>query len=231
MLTIIYGTKNIFERRSRLALNSFKSISKLEGDYEVLVADYGSTDDTEKICNEFGFTFLPTEPEPDVDFCIAKCYNHGIFEAEGDIILPMGSDMLVSEDLPQLIEENFNKEDNIDIIGLLQVFHWVADTQQLFPMRSEWRWMPCYRKKTAMYIGGYDERFTVWGHEDIDFIARINEKLKINQIFFESILCLHQWHGKLHSDAIEHQEGGNPNAKLFDDNRLNGSLNILNSYF
>lgn len=231
MLTIIYGTKNIFERRPTLALNSFKSIAKLEGDYEVIVADYGSIDDTEEICGEFGFTFLPTKPDPDTDFCIAKCYNHGIFEAEGDLILPMGSDMIVSEDLPNLIHQNFEREESIDIIGLLQVFNWEKDTNRLFPMRSEWRWMPVYRKKSVMYVGGYDERFKVWGHEDIDFIARMNERLKINQIFFESILCLHQWHGKEHSDAVELQEGGNPNSEFFDDNRKNGSVNMVNSYW
>ena len=98
-------------------------------------------------------------------------------------------------------------------------------------MRSEWRWMPVYRKKTGIFAGGYDERFKVWGHEDVDFIARMNEKLKINQIFFESILCLHQWHGKEHSDAVELQEGGNPNAVFFDDNRNNNNINMLNSYF
>lgn len=232
MLTIVYGTKDTYERRPVLTLNSFESVSKLEGDYEVIVADYGSNDKIEELCAEYGFIFLPTEPEPGVDFCIAKCYNHGISEAKGDLILPMGSDMIVSEDLPKLIEHNFNIGSNSkDIIGLIQVFNWVQISRRLFPMRSDWRWMPVYRKKSAMYAGGYDERFRVWGHEDRDFIARMNEKLQLDQTFFESILCLHQWHGKEHSEEVEYQEGGNPNALLFEENRSNNSKNMINSYF
>jgi len=232
MITIIYGTRNVFERRPILTINSFKSISELEGEYEVIVADYGSTDTIMEACEKFGFTYLPTEVEEDVDFCIAKCYNHGIYEAEGDIILPLGTDMILSEDTIKLIEENFAKDEyGGDIIGLIQVFHWEEESKKLFPMRSDWRWIPVYRKKTALFGGGYDERFKVWGHEDVDFIARMNERIKLQQVFFESILCLHQWHGKEHSEAIEFQEGGNPNSVVFDENRLNNSKNMVNSYW
>jgi len=230
MITIVYATKNILERRPNLVLNSFKSIQRLEGDYEVLVSDYGSNDGIKETCEEFGFRLIHTEPDPGVDFCIAKCYNHGIQEAKGDIIWPMATDMIISQDSISLIEDAF-KVTKEEIIGLTQVFHWKHDEMDLFPMRSEWRWMPTYKKKNALFVGGYDERFKVWGHEDIDFIARMNEKLKIQQIFIESVLCLHQWHGKEHQDSIELQEGGNPNAVFFDDNRENNSKNMVNSYW
>lgn len=232
MITIIYATKNIFKRRPNLTLNSFNCFSKLEGDYEVIISDYGSDEDDKifKIADEFGFRLIHTEPDEGSDFCISKCYNYGIHEAKGDIIWPMATDILVSEDAISLIEDNFNNIQG-QIIGLIQVFHLDEPNRKLFPMRSEWRWMPCYKKKDALFIGGYDERFKVWGHEDIDFIARFNEKLKVQQIFFESILCLHQWHGKEHSEAVEKQERGNPNGKFFDDNRENNSKNMVNSYW
>jgi len=231
MITIVDGTKDVFKTRAIATIKSFESIARLEGEYEVIVADYGSTDTIKEACEKFGFKYLLTVPDPDIEFCIAKCYNNGINEAKGDIIVPLGTDMILSEYCLETIEKNFEREENTDIIGLIQVFNWDKETKRLFPMRSEWRWIPVYKKKTVLYAGGYDERFKVWGHEDIDFIARMNERIKLQQVFFESILCIHQWHGKEHSDAIEHQEGGNPNSYLFEENRSNNSKNMVNSYW
>ena len=227
MITLVYGVKDALKKRKELTINSFNSIKRLK-DVEVIVSDYGSTDNIKEVCKEYGFKYIYTEP--DGEFCIAKCYNHGIYKAQGDIIIPVGCDMILDEDVNKGVSFYHEKRDN-DFIGLIPLFHWEEKIKRLFPMRSVWRWVPTYKKISAISCGGYDERFVGWGHEDIDFIERLKEKLKIGPLLLPDVLCIHQWHGKEHSDKVELQEGGNPNMRLFDENRETNSKNMVNSYW
>lgn len=204
-------------------------MKKLEN-VEVIISDYGSTDNIKQVCKDFGFKYIYTEPEPNVDFSISKCHNNGIYHAKGEYIVVMGTDIIISQDFDKTATKFFNSMKE-DLVYLVQVFHFNEKTYELFPMRSLWRWVPIFKKEHAITCGGYDERFTGWGHEDVDFIQRIKKKIHVELYILIDTLCLHIWHGKEHSDAAEFQEGGNPNKIFYKENRENNSKNMVNSYW
>jgi glycosyltransferase involved in cell wall biosynthesis len=228
MITIVYGVKNVLTgRRKQPALDSFNQTDRLKN-CEVIVCDYGSTDNIKEVAKDYGFKYFYVKPDPNVGFNQCKILNKGVYEAENPYILTIGADFILSDSVPEVIE---NIISNKECVCLIPVFHWKHDEKELKLFRGDWRWCHAYPKEQAIIAGGYDERFVEWGHEDIDFVNRMKEKCGLEALIVNDALILHQWHGKKYADKHELQEGGNPNVKWFYENRKTGSKNMVNSYW
>lgn len=57
----------------------------------------------------------------------------------------------------------------------------------------------CWRHH-LIEIGGYDERFTEWGWEDLDILTRLERGLGLTRRFVEEAAVVHLWHRPLRSD-------------------------------
>ena len=57
----------------------------------------------------------------------------------------------------------------------------------------------CWRHH-LIEIGGYDERFTEWGWEDLDILTRLGKGRGLRRRFIEEAAVVHLWHRPLRSD-------------------------------
>lgn len=228
MITIVYGVKNVLTGKRKIpALRSFTQTSRLDN-CEVIVSDYGSTDNIKQVCKDFGFKYYRVKTNPGVYFNQSKALNKGIYKAKTSYILTIGADFILSDTTPQLIERGIEK---YNCVALIPVFHWNETEHSLKLFKGEWRWCHAFPKKEAIECGGYDERFVEWGHEDVDFANRMSEKCGVRGMILNDVLILHQWHGKEWADKHELQEEGNPNLKYYQENRENNSKNMVNSFW
>ena len=80
MISVILSTNN--EIRNGYLKKILKSIGKQDSDYEIIVVDNGSTDDTIKVCKKYTdkIHILPGSNR-------AQRFNHGMKKAKGKIIL------------------------------------------------------------------------------------------------------------------------------------------------
>lgn len=96
-----------------------------------------------------------------------------------------------------LINESKHNTNPNSSNGYVKVQGWVAPFTMLF--KKEW----------AIKIGGVDEDFILWGHEDSDFLTRLRVS-GINQKIMLDCEAIHQWHNKLPShiqfQAVQHNE-------------------------
>jgi len=229
MITIVYGVKNVLTgKKKQPTLNSFTQTARLLDDCEVIVSDYGSTDNIKQVCKDFGFKYYKVKTDPDVQFNQSRVLNKGIYKAKQPYILTMGADFIISDTVPSLIEKGIEK---YNCVALIPVFHWYEKERSLKLFKGEWRWCHSFPRKEAIEAGGYDERFVEWGHEDVDFVNRMSERCGVNGVILNDVLMLHQWHGKEWADKYELQEGGNPNYKYYEENRKNNSKNMVNSFW
>lgn len=81
-----------------------------------------------------------------------------------------------------------------------------------------------YRKDWLLNIGGWDEQFIYWGHDDTDVLTRLQSIGKI-QIIDKDIELVHQYHTKIPSN-IQYQ-GVIANEKLMTSKNFN--INDINN--
>lgn len=72
--------------------------------------------------------------------------------------------------------------------GYVKISGWVAPFAAL------------YRKEWLMDVGGWDESFVQWGHDDTDLLTRLNFN-GIGQVIATDIEVIHQTHAKLPPDV------------------------------
>lgn len=133
-LSIIVVTKNRCELLKELLESILRQKGKKRFEYEVIIADNGSTDSTKRIVKEF-------QESSDIDLVYlydertgrSRTCNKAIGQAKGNIIVFTDDDVIVAEDW---IEEIYNcfKETKADAIGgkILTRFpkhvkHWTMD--------------------------------------------------------------------------------------------------------
>ena len=196
-------------------LSSILSNDFPRDDYEVIVVDGGSTDNTVSVCRGFRVEVL---------FCSKKGWsaalNLGVEKARGDIVCIPNSDVIVPDDWLGKIWEFFRDYPAVDGVGgpilgprvcrnLIQKYTseiFVED--QMFPAkltRSQYMKMwsgglisgpnYAYRRETLMGSGGFDESLMSYG--DVDLCWRLvkmgkrlvfNPKIRIVDIGFPSTL-------------------------------------------
>lgn len=214
MISILLATYN-WPQALKLCLESLET--QTDRDFEIVIADDGSTDSTKKIID----TFQAQTPIPithlwqeDQGFRKTRILNQAIEHARGDYLVFLDGDCIVQPDFVKqhraLSQKGFlvtgsrvllNEQLTQDLIASGR-WDWNAFQSNLLKYRlggqinkywplkiklgdGHWRdykkfvwWrikgcnMACW-KTDAKAINGFDETMTGWGHEDADFVFRL----------------------------------------------------------
>jgi glycosyltransferase involved in cell wall biosynthesis len=214
MISILLATYN-WPQALKLCLESLAT--QTEQDFEVIIADDGSTESTKNIIG----TFKITSPFPithlwqeDLGFRKTQILNRAIDTAQGDYLIFLDGDCLVQPDFVErhrllatpgylvtgsrvLLDEKLTHELLVWPQWDFQRFsskllserlrgglnkYWpliikfgnysLRDYKKFVWRRIKGCNMACW-KKDALAIQGFDESMTGWGHEDADFVFRL----------------------------------------------------------
>jgi glycosyltransferase involved in cell wall biosynthesis len=235
MISLLLATYN-WPQALKLCLESLSTQTDL--DFEIIIADDGSTTDTRDLIEitqknfPVNITHLWQE---DHGFRKTRILNQGIQAAHGDYLVFLDGDCVVQPDY--IVQHRTLSKANHLVTGsrvllndelskqLVSWPHWDFNkfTENLLSYRlsdginkywplkiklgdGAWRnykkfvWrrikgcnMACW-KSDALAIGGFDETMTGWGHEDADFVFRLQNTGLIRKSGSWATEVLHLYH-------------------------------------
>jgi glycosyltransferase involved in cell wall biosynthesis len=248
MISVILATYN-WPQALDLCLQSLST--QIDSDFEILIADDGSTDATKTVIDQHIST-MPVSMkhlwQEDQGFRKTKILNQAIDVASGSYLIFLDGDCIVQPDfvtrhreLAQeshlvtgsrvLINEVLTKElltwkswDFQRFASQLLSYRLRGSINKYWPLKiklgdGKWRdykkfiWrrikgcnMACW-KTDAIAINGFDESMTGWGHEDADFVFRLQNNGVIRKSGSWSTEVLHLYH------RINNQSNAAENAR------------------
>ena len=245
MISILLATYN-WPQALQLCLQSLET--QTDRDFEIIIADDGSTGNTKEVIDAFkAQSSIPLTHlwQEDQGFRKTKILNQAIKHAKGDYLvfldgdcivqpdfvaqhralsqkgfLVTGSRVLLNQQLTQKLTAS-GKWDYKDFKSHLLQYRLAGQINKYWPLKiklgnGHWReykkfvWrrikgcnMACW-KADAQAIGGFDETMTGWGHEDADFVFRLQHdhiKRKSGSWATEVLHLFHKIHDQ--SNAAE----------------------------
>jgi len=243
MISILLATYN-WPQALKLCLESLAT--QTDRDFEIIIADDGSTHNTTQLIDSYKNTLPITHLwQEDEGFRKTKILNQAIATAQGDYLIFLDGDCIVQPDFVerhrQLAQKGYlvtgsrvllNEKLTQDLLSW-KTWDFTQFRSQLLSNRlngqinkllpllvklgnGSWRdykkfvWrrikgcnMACW-KADAQAIGGFDETMTGWGHEDADFVFRLQRhhiKRKSGSWSTEVFHLFHQIHDQ--SNAAE----------------------------
>ena len=235
MISVLLATYN-WPQALKLCLESLAAQTDL--DFEIIIADDGSSADTKQIIE----TLRPAMPVPvthlwqaDQGFRKTRILNQAIEAAHGNYLIFLDGDCIVQNDfiarhrqLSQagclvtgsriLLSEALTRQlmtwpnwDNSAFNHQLLIKRLAGDINKYWPLKFKfgdgtWRnykkfvWrrikgcnMACW-KADALAITGFDDSMTGWGHEDADFVFRLQSNGLIRKSGSWATEVLHLFH-------------------------------------
>ena len=212
MISILLATYN-WPQALKLCLESLAT--QTDRDFEIIIADDGSTQSTTQLIDSYKNTLPITHLwQEDEGFRKTKILNQAIATAQGDYLIFLDGDCIVQPDFVErhrqlaqkgylvtgsrvLLNEKLTQDllswktwDFTQFRSQLLRNRLSGQMNKLLPLlvklgNGSWRdykkfvWrrikgcnMACW-KADAQAIGGFDETMTGWGHEDADFVFRL----------------------------------------------------------
>ncbi len=191
----------------------------LSGDrYELLLCDSNSTDGTAEyvaaLCAQHAH--LRHLPGPYTGRAMAR--NAGIAAARGEIVLFNDADILASEDLIRQHVERHRERSGIAVVGWEVQVRSYNEYVELRahpdrraslhpPGRKRLSWLyfltgnASARREDLLRVGGFDESFTGYGHEDLELGYRL-QSAGI-EILYEPRAVNYHWQDVSHEDQRE----------------------------
>ncbi|WP_114638939.1 glycosyltransferase family 2 protein [Polynucleobacter necessarius] len=245
MISVLLATYN-WPQALKLCLESLAT--QTDRDFEIIIADDGSTDSTKEIIDHFRASHsiaITHLWQDDQGFRKTKILNQAIVAAKGDYLVFLDGDCITQPDfitrhrsLSQpgflvtgsrvLLNEKLTQEllswDSWSFSRFaanLLVYRLSGSINKYWPLKiqlgdGKWRnyqkfvWrrikgcnMACW-KSDATAIHGFDETMTGWGHEDADFVFRLQRnhiQRKSGAWATEVLHLFHKIHD--HSNAAE----------------------------
>ena len=154
-------------------------------DYEVIVVNDGSTDNSEEIIKKYPFKYLTTENKG-----IGAARNVGLEAATGEIVAYIDSDAIADQDWLSYLVTTFNESDFVAVGGpnlVPEDDNWIAKcvyrspggpTQVMLDDQNSEHIPGCnmsFKKCSLDEIGGFNKVFTSAG-DDFDICWRLLEK-------------------------------------------------------
>lgn len=189
-LSVIIPTLNRAELLTR-TIESIQTQTISRNRYEVIVVDNNSTDDTQRVLADFADRYPNLRFTTEIRPGAAATRNAGLQRADGDIVLFIDDDM---EADPELIEGHLNcHQEYADVSGVGTIRTQWESTRNPFLryLRDRHIYNPhslCSGEMDFSYyhtgnistprdmlnaVGGFDERFSVYGMEDIELGYRL----------------------------------------------------------
>ena len=180
LVSVIVPTRNSAELL-RLCLQSIKD--QTYKDYELLVVDNNSTDDTKAIASEFTDRVFNKGPERSAQV------NFGVEQARGEYVYKVDSDFVLDKDvIRQCVDKASKGADAVVVHNTPDVrVSWIAkirkfevDMYKYDITHSSARFV---RKDVYQAVGGFNEKITAG--EDYDFQNKLN-RAKYKTAFIEA---------------------------------------------
>jgi glycosyltransferase involved in cell wall biosynthesis len=260
LISVLLATYNWPEALS-LCLQALKQ--QTDHDFEIIICDDGSKDETKKLIEKFRSDY-PVKInhlwQEDLGFRKTLILNKGINAAKGDYLVFLDGDCIPQSDFiaqhKKLARENhlvtgsriLSKESitkDLCSTGIwsskflgMTAFIWglkglinkwlplyvkLPDHPLRLYKRFEWRRikgcnMACW-KSDALAINGFDESLTGWGHEDADFVFRLQNNGVIRKSGAWATEVIHLWH------KMANKETAKKNAAIVKDKILAKAVN------
>jgi len=235
LITVLLATYN-WPQALSLSLQSLRTQTDL--DFEIVIVDDGSSEETRRNISEFQKDFpVPIHHiwQEDLGFRKGRILNQGIAKAQGDYLVFLDGDCIAQPDFiaqhrhlaapkhlvtgsrilcDQKLTNTLIATGQWQGWSILRVLQWrlhrkinkclpifIKVPDNLWRVYTKFVWrrikgcnMACW-KSDALAIGGFDEQLVGWGHEDADFVFRLQ---KHRNIFRKSgafaTEILHLWH-------------------------------------
>ncbi|MBC5829714.1 MAG: glycosyltransferase [Candidatus Eremiobacteraeota bacterium] len=185
------------------------------GAFEIIIADSNSNDGTKEYLAEVARDHAVVRHLPGPYSGRAMARNAGIAAARGNVILFTDADIIASPTLAARHLEHHRRERGIAVVGLeLQVKSYddylvqrenPAMRRALHPSsRKTLRWLyfltgnASVRRADLQRVGGFDEDFTGYGHEDLELGFRLAQAGI--PIRYEPDAVNYHWHPVPHSE-------------------------------
>lgn len=244
MISVLLATYNWPEALS-LCLQGLKE--QTNKDFEIIICDDGSKEETKKLIAQFQADFpVPITHlwQEDLGFRKTLILNQGIQNAKGDYLVFLDGDCIPQHDFIaqhlKLAEKNHlitgsrilsNQKFSQILCSsgkwshqklMRHIFSWgiqgfvnkwlpifikLPDHSSRLYKKFEWRRikgcnMACW-KSDALAINGFDESFTGWGHEDADFVFRLQKNGVIRKSGAWATEVIHLWHKMADKETAE----------------------------
>src|SRR3989338_10101235 len=192
-ISVVIPTYNE-EKYLRTSLESFKNQSFK--DFELIVADGSSTDDTEKISRIYNAKFITVKNSN-----VVRARDAGLRQAHGEILVGADADTFYPPDHLEVIWQEYQKNNKIVActgkakivngpkwgIKVWVIIYWIIGLfYRLFAIVL---YAPAYnlsyRRKVFLDLGGYDVNLD-FGGDELDVLARLK---KVGKIAFSPELC------------------------------------------
>ncbi len=131
---------------------------KFKGEYEVIVVDDGSEDDTWRFLSDISKKSKKIRVFRQSNAGVCKARNKGISEARFEVVVIMDQDCVAEADWLEKLVEGFDSNK----VGVVSSYDYYGGTSTAF------------RKDLLMKVGGYDEEYGYY-REDTDLSFKIME--------------------------------------------------------
>ena len=197
MVSIIITAYN-YEKYIERAVRSCLDQSLQNSQYEILVINDYSTDNTKKILNNYSDEIRVFHLEKNSGLSAAR--NFGVKKAKGQFVVFLDADDYIQKDL-LLIQKTFLAENNL--LDAVSVNYYLVDERgsHIEHVNSEEKPIACgvmFRKDLLLDVGLYDESFRA--REEEDLRIRFLKKYKIYNI----ILPLYRY--RMHDNNLTKNE-------------------------
>lgn len=227
-ISVVLGSYNQHDVLKRV-LESFDRQHAPAADYEVIVVDSGSTDNTPELLKSWAprhkFKGIIQENRGK-----SGARNRGVAEASGDLILITDSDMIADENLIQThltAHKNSTGPSSFEGVTMnMHELHWPPESAKLYPYITKdykdgaklgWYYFLTgnisFPKTTFNELGGFDEDFQGYGWEDLELGYRF-QKSGIPHYYLKSAINYH-YHIVSNEGEIERNFKKGESAKIF----------------
>ena len=191
MISIIIPVRN----RTNFLFKTVESIcSQTYTDWEILIIDYGGTDNCESIKDMFPKESIQYFHIPEYgQWNLSRARNIGIRKARGDIIVSLDSDILLDKNVLKVLSDYIKCYENRYIYQIQRTNITENNKYETQPLNS---FLGCFQATTKdnfMKIRGFNEDLVLYGWEDQEIIDRF-KRIGVNQYWLPGIKIYHQYH-------------------------------------
>jgi glycosyltransferase involved in cell wall biosynthesis len=164
-------------------------------EYELIIVDDGSTDDTQHTCGRYGATYFRLENDHHRNPCFAR--NVGYRAARGRVIISQSDEVIhvTSNSIERLVQGLREGE-----FLIATVYDWDGPSnRRMYELAGPqsgmmWLYLGAVWRRDLYVVGGNDEEFTAPGYEDLWFLDCLIHGLRLKSRFLVDVVGHHQNH-------------------------------------